>query len=251
MIAPSARLAPFVERFTIVESREEATRVLLPECGLILGVRYAGAATQLDGGRAIRLPDTTLTGILGAARRMRTHAGGGIVLAQFTPTGAAAFFRVPLVELFGTTAALDALVSRAEVERLGDQVASGHDRAARVAVLEAFLAGRLLPDPLDPVAAAAVRAIGAAHGAVRIASLAGALGISQDPLEKRFRRAVGASPKQLASLVRVRHAIAIGQRGESWSRVALEAGYFDQSHFIRDFKWVVGRPPGSLVLAEP
>lgn len=239
---PSARLAPHVDRFTIVESRDEATRVLLPECGLVLGVRYAGASSVIDGAQATRVADRVLTGVLGTARTMRTHAGGGIVLAMFRPTGAARFFRAPLHELFGASVGLDALVGRADGERLGDRLAAAVDHRARVAVVDAFLLARL-DDGADPIVAAAVRAIEAARGSLRIAALADALGISQDPLEKRFRRAVGASPKQMAQLVRIRHAIELGPRIGSWSRVAYEAGYADQSHFNREFRAVTGASP--------
>lgn len=242
-IAPSARLAPFVDRFTIVEARDEATRVLLPECGLVLGVRYAGAATWLSGERGTRLPDLTLTGILAAARHMRTHARSGIVLAQFRPAGAAAFFRTSLDELSGSTIPLDALVTRADVERLGDRVGSQRDHRQRAAVVEEFLLERLAADRSDSIVTTAVSAIESARGALRMASLADQLGIGQNSLERRFRRAIGTSPKQLASLVRVRHAITIGRRGAPWSRVAHEAGYFDQSHFIRDFRAVTGQAP--------
>lgn len=243
VIAPGERLAPFVDRFIVVESCEEATRVLLPECGLVLGVRYAGAASLLAGEHATRVADVALTGVLGAARRMRTHAGGGIVLAQFRPTGAAPFFRAPLGELFGATVALDDVVPRAEVQRLGDVVAAQPDRARRVAALEAYLLARLPAEAPDPVAVAAVQAIDAARGSLRIARLARSLGLSQDPLEKRFRRAIGASPKQLASIVRVRHAITVGRRGAGWLRAAHEAGYCDQSHFIREFRAFTGEAP--------
>jgi AraC-like DNA-binding protein len=242
-IAPSAPLAPFVDRFTIVETRDEVARVLLPECGLVLGVRYAGAATSLNGERATRMPDFTLTGILGATRHMRTHAKSGVVLAQFRPAGAAAFFRTSLDELFGSTVSLDALVARADVERLGDRVASQRDHGRRIAVVEEFLLERLAVNRADSIVTVAVRAIEASRGVLRMASLADELAIGQNSLERRFRRAIGTSPKQLASLIRVRHAIDIGRRGVPWSRVAHEAGYFDQSHFIRDFRAVTGQAP--------
>ena len=243
MIAPSAPLAPFVDRFTIVESATEVTRVLLPEPGLVLGVRYGGAASVVDGDRTTRLADLVLTGLLDHARRMRTAAGSGIVLAMFRPTGAASLLRAPLHELFGQTVALDALLPRALVSRLGHQIASQPDHTHRIAILERFLLERMTPEPPDPIATAAVRAIQRARGSLRIAALARELGISQDPLEKRFRRAIGASPKQIASLVRIRHAIAAGHTGASWSRVAHDAGYFDQSHFIREFRAFTGASP--------
>jgi AraC-like DNA-binding protein len=88
-----------------------------------------------------------------------------------------------------------------------------------------------------------VRAIRAAPGSIRIRALAARLGLSQDRLEKRVRRAVGASPKQLASILRLRRAVDAYRPGASLTRLSADAGYFDQSHFIREFRSVTGEAP--------
>jgi AraC-like DNA-binding protein len=240
---PGPRTAGFVERYTIVESDDEATRVLLPEPGLHLGVRYRGAATMIEDGRATRLADLVVTGLRDSSRTMQTHAGGGIVVALFRPTGAAAMFRAPLHELFGATVPLDALVSAREARLLAERVAAPADPAARVAALEEVLAARVATPRTDPLVERAVAALVASRGTVRIGALADELDLGQDALEKRFRRIVGGAPKQLASLLRVRHAIELGAGGQSWSTVAHRAGYFDQSHFIREFRAMTGRSP--------
>ena len=154
-MAPSPALAPFVRRFTIVETSAEATRALLPEHGLVLGVRFGGSASLVVDGVAQRVPDLAVTGILGAARTMRSAAGGGIVLAMFRELGAARFFAEPLHELFGRTLGADALVPRAELARLQQRIASARDHAGRVAIFEQFLLARMRPGEPDPVAAAA------------------------------------------------------------------------------------------------
>ncbi|HJW43346.1 MAG TPA: helix-turn-helix domain-containing protein, partial [Geothrix sp.] len=64
-----------------------------------------------------------------------------------------------------------------------------------------------------------------------------------DSLEKRFRAVAGASPKQLAAILRLRRAIAAHRPGMSLTRLALDAGYYDQPHFIRQFVATVGTPP--------
>ncbi len=238
--APSPRLSAIVEKFLVVESAVEVTRAVLPDLGGILGVRFAGSASM----GPTRMPFAAVTGIQAQVRHMKTQAGSGIVLAHFRPGGAAAVLRIPMHELFASTASLDAILGRAEAARTIDRVASAPDNAARVAVLDEILVARM-GEP-DPIAIAAARAIEAAHGTLRIANLARELGITQDPLEKRFRRAIGAPPKHLASLARVRHAIDLAKRGGAMSRVAYEAGYFDQSHFNREFRTVTGQPPSAF-----
>jgi AraC-like DNA-binding protein len=151
-----------------------------------------------------------------------------------------------LHELFGTTVPLDALLGGAEVERARDRIASAPTHAARVAIVEALLVARAHDAAIDRMAVEAVRRIETAGGRLRISDLARDLGITHDPLEKRFRRAIGASPKQLAMLVRIRRAIALAtarRERVGLARIALDAGYFDQSHFNRELRAVTGASP--------
>ena len=240
---PSKELAPFVRRFTVVESADEATRVLMPVTGLIAGFRFSGSATQLDGGSAVRMPDAAMVGFLATTRRMQTSAGGGVVLAIFREGGAAQFFREPLHELFGRTVALDDLIPHRDTDEARTRIAGADDHRQRVALFDEFLLRRLSPRAPDPIVTAALRQIHHARGAVRIRELARGLAISHDRLEKRFRRNVGASPKQYASMIRLRHAIHLYTSGMSLTRAAIEAGYFDQSHFNRDFRLMTGVAP--------
>lgn len=240
---PRDRLAPFVRQFTIVETEEEATRSLVPDGAVVAGFRFGGSACLLENGSATLVPDATLAGMRDTVRRMRTSRGGGVVLAMFREGGAAAFLGAPLHELFGATVALDCLLPPREVAAAASRVAAAADHARRIAAFEEFLLLRLDGSRVDPLVTAAVRAIHADPGSVRIAPLAAALGISQDRLEKRFRRAVGASPKRLASILRMRRAVESYRSGASLTRVAADAGYFDQSHFNRAFRSATGEPP--------
>jgi hypothetical protein len=226
VLAPSAPLAPFVHEFMVVEVEAETTRIRLPEPGLVLGLRYRGSASVVAACGAERLPDATLTGMMTRARRMRTDPGSAVVLARFRPGGAAHFFAEPLHELLGVSVPLDSLLLQKEVDRASAQVAEATSDRGRASALEALLLARQRPDLPDPIVMAALRGIGEARGALQIRALARSLAISQDPLEKRFRREVGASPKQFASVVRLRHAIGAYRPGTRLSRLAVEAGYF-------------------------
>ena len=94
---------------------------------------------------------------------------------------------------------------------------------------------------------AAAAAIRHARGRLRVGSLSAGLGLITDRLEKRFRRSVGASPKQLASIVRFRHAVRAYRPGLTLTQLAYDAGYCDQSHLVRYFRAVTGQAPGDFL----
>lgn len=218
-------------------------RVLVPDGDVTLGIRYSGSASMLEAGEQRTLPDATFASMRATARHMFTRAGGGVVLAAFRPGGAARFFAHPLHELFGETLDLELFLRRSEIDRAEARIGEARNHAARVQVMEEILSQRLRPEAPDPVVSAAIRAIRAQNGCIRIAELAATLDIRIDPLEKRFRSAVGATPKQLASILRVKHAFDSYRPGVNLARLSLDSGFSDQSHFIREFRRVFGDSP--------
>jgi AraC-like DNA-binding protein len=247
LLSPSPELAPFVRTFEVIEAREETVRTLLPETGFVIGFRYAGDATQLDGPTGAPLPRSVVTGLRASTRRMRTSAGGGMVLAKLREAGAAAFFAAPLHRLFGAVSALDELAPSAAVERASQQIGEARSDAERVALLERFLLSQRRPVALDPRVTLALHAIAAAPASIHIGALARDLDLSQDALEKRFRRDVGTTPKHLASLVQLRRAIRAHRSTPSLTHLAHDAGYCDQSHFVRRFRAVTGAAPSAFL----
>jgi len=244
--APGPALAPFVRAFEVVEAQEAATRTLLPDAGIVIGFRYSGSATLLDDASTRRLPNTVATGLRSSARQMHTSANGGIVLAKFRAAGAASFFTEPLHHLFGLTCALGELVDDEDVARTSSRIAGATNDAERVAIVEQFLLAHHRPSNPDLVVSGALRAICTAAGAVRVRAIARDLQVSQGTLERRFRRVVGASPKQFASIIRLRHAVDLSRQSASLTTLALDAGYYDQAHFIRDFRAITGAAPGQF-----
>ena len=80
----------------------------------------------------------------------------------------------------------------------------------------------------------------------RIDDLTRYIGLSQSALERRFRRVVGVSPKRFASVLRLRRAVRLRAVGADLTAVAHAAGYFDQSHFIHDFRRATGSSPDAF-----
>jgi AraC-like DNA-binding protein len=241
--SPSETLSGFVRRFEIVETTEEMTRTLLPETGLVIAFRYAGSAALLAAGARRAVPDTAITGPRTTARRINTSAGGGLVVAKLHAACAGRFFGVGADELFGEVLSLDEVVRPSEVARTSSAMLRARGDAERIAIFERFFHAIARPWQPDPAVLRTIRAIDAASGAVRVSELARGAAISQDTLEKRFRREVGTTPKQLAGIVRIRRAVESWRQGRSLTRVSADAGYCDQSHFIRQFRQVMDLTP--------
>ena len=73
-------------------------------------------------------------------------------------------------------------------------------------------------------------------------------GVSPRQLERRFRAAVGVPPKALARVLRFQAVLqAVGAGAGDWAGLALDHGYFDQPHLIRDFQELSGESPSRLL----
>ena len=247
IVAPAADLASVVRVFVHAQIRNAHTQLLLPETGIVIAIRFGGAAEFVDGSQPRRVPLAAVSGLTSVARRLQVTGSGGVVLVLFRELGAARVFASPLHEVHGATLALADLAPPRAVERLEDRFHAADDVGDRIAIVECFLRARLDPQWSDPLVGAAVRAIRDQPGAVRIASLARAMGISQDRFEKRFRRMVGASPKQFASILRFRRVLVGHQTGMRLAQLAHDLGYCDQSHLTRDFRAVTGVSPGEFL----
>ena len=71
-------------------------------------------------------------------------------------------------------------------------------------------------------------------------------GLDKRGLQRLFQKYVGIGPKWVIQRYRLHEAIAQVQAGKTlgWTELALELGYFDQAHFVRDFRQLVGMTPG-------
>ncbi len=126
------------------------------------------------------------------------------------------------------------------------------DPATGLALVEAALRAGLRPDaPGVHRCAAAVRALEA--DPVRpIAEVAALVGVTHAHLDREFVRVVGLSPRSLARILRLRRLLeSIDVHADiNWTALAAGWGWFDQSHFIRDFRRHTGVTPSAYVAAQ-
>jgi transcriptional regulator GlxA family with amidase domain len=89
------------------------------------------------------------------------------------------------------------------------------------------------------------------RGLVSVDQLASSAGVSSRQLERRFLQEVGVGPKLLARIVRFQQVFrAVDQLNPAWATVAVECGYYDQAHLIRDFNQFAQQTPAVLFASQ-
>ncbi|MCE9523328.1 MAG: helix-turn-helix domain-containing protein [Alphaproteobacteria bacterium] len=136
-------------------------------------------------------------------------------------------------------------------EGLVDEVASAPTAAARAWALQRYVADRAKRTERfqDATVQGWLSRIAAANGLMSISDLATDSGLSIRQLERRFLKQIGVPPRQFANVIRFRRVFDLLTYGgrQDWARLALEAGYYDQSHLIRDFHRYIGCSPSQFV----
>jgi AraC-like DNA-binding protein len=187
-------------------------------------------------------------GVFGVHRRRdaRVLSGSGwAVGVKFRPGGFSGFLGRPVHEITDRALALHDVFGAAG-DALKREAAGQPEPAGKIALAEAFLRARMPPpDPeVELVQAVVVDMLEVDPGST-VAEIARRHAVSTRTLQRLFRRHVGVGPKWVLRRYRLQEAaeqLAAGERSD-WTRLALDLGYFDHAHFIRDFRAVVGRSP--------
>ncbi|WP_295125501.1 helix-turn-helix transcriptional regulator [uncultured Chitinophaga sp.] len=248
---PTAKLAPYIKEFLLIESDEDVWNKPLPDTSLVMAFRYKGLVQLQAGDTGENLSPLSLSGLRKSFRLFKYVKGSGNLLVIFREGGMNAFMLkpTPAHTLFDLHISAGHLFPADELNNVADQLAHVTHPSQRINIIESFLQDKLTDHTPDALVLHAVEVIKARHGIVKIKELASSLYISQDAFEKRFRTLIGASPKQFASIVRLRHLIAQYPSHASLTAASYEAGYFDQSHFIKDFKLFTGETPRQFFTA--
>lgn len=243
---PNLHLTPYVKEYLILESEAGITNFLLPDTSVVIAIRYKGKVTTNDDGAMHTLPPAVLSGIRSRSRTVCYDAHSGNVLIIFNPGMTRAFFDTPANEFAGTSIPLDFLKEFPDGDEVSEQLSDARSSRERISIVEQILMKYLKQKAIDSLIIHAAREINSNAGNIRIKDLIQTLNISRDAFEKRFRQSIGTTPKQFAGIVRMRKLVKAGRDEKSLTELAYDFGYFDQSHFIKDFKLFTGRTPSSF-----
>ncbi|QEC40989.1 AraC family transcriptional regulator [Pseudobacter ginsenosidimutans] len=249
--SPSISLMPFIREYMVIEAEQELINSLVPDTFMAMAIRIKGTTGVLSGNDLTQIPSGIISGLSDTTRTVSYAANSANLIIAFKDGGMAAFSPVPAHELFAKSISAGNIFPPAELQILSEKIQDAITHEARIQLLDQFLLNKLKATPSDPMINRAVELIRKHKGIIRVKDLATALHISQDPFEKKFRARIGSSPKKFASITRIRNLINNYASYTSLTDASYDAGFYDQSHFIKEFRQFTGKSPSAFFSAPP
>ena len=163
----------------------------------------------------------------------RIDPGESVLTIHFRPGGALPFLGIPLADVENACVNLTDLWGH-DAAVLREQLVGTPTWPQRIAIVEDFLLARLRPIShiLMPVLSAAER-----QPSLRVSEAAELTGFSPKRLIATFRNEIGLAPKAYLRVRRLQAALRLLDAGSGdGADVAATLGYFDQPHFVREFR---------------
>ena len=255
IVYPKPPLSRFVEMLWFYENDPQPHRKerLMPDGCMSLIVNLQEDETRLydpdDTGKMIKWDGAGVCGPHTESFAIDTDEQSCVVGVSFRPAGAVPFFRIPSSELYNQHVSLTNLWGGLARE-LRERVLAAPTPLEKLRVLELMLLERAAGNfATQPVVEYAVRNFLSAPQAMKISEIVADTGYSSRRFIELFKQHVGVAPKLFCRVRRfqgVLRRITSG-RPVNWSDVALDCGYFDQAHFIHDFRAFSGINPSKYL----
>ncbi|MBZ0280033.1 MAG: helix-turn-helix domain-containing protein [Anaerolineae bacterium] len=166
-----------------------------------------------------------------------------LVGVRFKAGGLTAFLPMPMHEISDLHLDLPTAFGKSAQELENRLYDAALDTPQQVDLLDHFFLNRLALPPAYAWVFHTARRIENAMGNVQLAALSSEMGYSIRTVDRLFQHFFGMRPKFYARITRFHHALALLVRQPGLADVALTSGYYDQSHFSKDFAAFTGCTP--------
>jgi hypothetical protein len=164
----------------------------------------------------------------------------------FYPIGFINFVKTSLEDLVDKETPIAELFGQAEANELEQQMIHASDSQERINIIETFLLNKLNEkNTISNIVKSTVDALLKTNGTTPINVLLKDDISKRRQLERHFKKQIGISPKQLGKAIRLQATLnlLLNRKSETLTDIAYESEYFDQNHFTKDFKDLVGVTP--------
>lgn len=169
---------------------------------------------------------------------------------KFKPAALTHCFKIEMGLLTNKVVKLSSALPQISV--LESLIADCDSHEQRIKLIESELVMNCSLDSLPSAIDKAVEIILAKRGHLTVKEVCDAATVTERQLERLFKKYIGLSPKLYSRIVRFSGIFkVVNEKQMSWSEVGLETGFYDQSHFIKNFKAFTGEDPSRYFFGEP
>lgn len=247
---PSIILQPYIKQYWGVENvllngKKHIQRIIpsgLPELSL-----YIGRRPQILGNKNDFDDNFILNGHQKGFYDLQVKKELSVFSIVFQPQGLMFFFNFPLNEVYNQSVPLKYLNRKFE-QNILTQLTDEQSFEKRVKIIESSLCVMLKEEQNRFDFSRfnhAINIINQARGIITIEKLASETCLSRKQFERKFSELIGITPKQFLKTIRLQYSLYLKSRNEKLNitDLAYEVGYYDQAHFINEFKLQTGFTP--------
>ena len=246
---PCTELSTLIKCYWTLESPKEETpekQIIVPDGCMEMIFHYGDLYRQyLENGTSIIQPKCFVFGQLTRPLEIEPTGETGIFSIRFHSNGFLPFTTIPIKAMENKTASLFEMFEKDGID-IEQKILTATSTSERIQLIEAFLIHRLTDiKTIDRIVKSTVDMILTANGQLSVEELSKQTRINRRQLERKFSSTIGLSPKQLSKTIRLQATLKmlLGKKFTSLTSLAYENEYYDQAHFIKDFKELTGFTP--------
>ena len=247
---PSKSLAPYIKRYWAIENvldKDEICVQRIIPTGLTELLLYFTPRPKVLNSSKYLSDNVALYGYQNDFYDIKLTGKLSVFSVVFQPQGLMQFFKFPLYEICNQNVPLQHLNKQAGRD-LEEKMGEATSFSQRVSIVETYLLDLLKTDFTDfefRRINRVVELITKTYGNIDIDKLASEACLCRKQFERVFAKHIGISPKQYLKIIRFQFAIFQRQKNANMSleHLSYESGYYDQSHFVNDFKSLSGLTP--------
>lgn len=246
---PHPNLAEWINCYWTLESVFENTplkNTIIPDGTMKLIFHYGDTYKHyLNEKESVILPKCFLIGQLTRPYIVEPTGVTGSFVVRFQPNGFFPFANINIKEIQNTAVPFDKLFGKSG-DKIEKQILSANSTSERIEFIETFLLKRLIDNKaVDSIVKSTIETIFETNGQFSVNELSKQNKINRRQLTRKFSSTIGLSPKQLSKTIRIQNTLKtlITKDVKSLTDLAYENQYFDQAHFIKDFKEFTGLTP--------
>lgn len=246
---PNENLQWLVKCYWTLDSPNEENpekQTIVPDGCMEMIFHYKDLYRQYtDNGKSIIQPRCFVIGQLTQPLEIAPTGETGIFSVRFHPNGFRPFATIPIKRMENTAVSLEKIFGKEGLE-IEEKILSTHSTLERIHLIEVFLLERLKnAQMIDRIVKSTVETILTGNGQLSVDELSKQINSNRRQLERKFSSVIGLSPKQLSKTIRLQSTLKmlLDKNFTSLTTLAYENEYYDQAHFIKDFKEFTGLTP--------